>query len=172
MPALKIEGLYKIKGEVLRASVLESGKNSARITVHMGTCGISSGANDILQVLKEELKSSKRKDISITTSGCAGICNREPLITVERVGEEPVKYAEVTQEKAREIFRKHVLKGEGLPQWIFSRGWEQKEMDFEGPSSPKMEKTPHTRDIPFFGMQHPVVMKNRGLIQAERIARA
>ena len=42
-------------------------------------------------------------------------------------------------------------------------------MDFEGPPSPKMEKTPHTRDIPFFGMQNPVVMKNRGLIQAERI---
>ncbi|NTV58631.1 MAG: (2Fe-2S) ferredoxin domain-containing protein, partial [Deltaproteobacteria bacterium] len=71
MPALKIEGLYKIKGEVLRSSVLESGKNAARITVHMGTCGISSGANDILQALKEELKSSKRKDIFVTTSGCA-----------------------------------------------------------------------------------------------------
>jgi NADP-reducing hydrogenase subunit HndB len=161
MPALKIEGLYKIKGEVLRSSVLESGKNAARITVHMGTCGISSGANDILQVLKEELKSSKRKDIFVTTSGCAGICNREPLITVERVGEEPVKYADVTKEKARAIFQKHVLKGEGLPQWVFSRGWEQKEMEFEGPPSPKIAKTPHTRDIPFFGMQHPVVMKNR-----------
>ncbi|RPJ20468.1 MAG: NADH-quinone oxidoreductase subunit F, partial [Desulfobacteraceae bacterium] len=135
----------------------------------MGTCGISSGANDILQVLKEELKSSKRKDIFVTTSGCAGICNREPLITVERVGEEPVKYADVTKEKAREIFQKHVLKGEGLPQWVFSRGWEQKEMEFEGPPSPKIAKTPHTRDIPFFGMQNPVVMKNRGLIQAERI---
>ena len=169
MPALKIEGLYEIKGKVLRSSVLESGKSAARITVHMGTCGISSGAADILQVFKEELKSSKRKDISVTTSGCAGICNREPLITVERVGEEPVKYADVTKEKAREIFRKHVVKGEGMPQWVFSRGWEQKEMDFEGPPSAKMEKTPHTRDIPFFGMQNPVVMKNRGLIQAERI---
>jgi NADH-quinone oxidoreductase subunit F len=42
-------------------------------------------------------------------------------------------------------------------------------MEFEGPPSPKIAKTPHTRDIPFFGMQHPVVMKNRGLIQAERI---
>ena len=50
MPALKIEGLYEIKGKVLRSSVLESGKSAARITVHMGTCGISSGAADILQV--------------------------------------------------------------------------------------------------------------------------
>jgi hypothetical protein len=75
----------------------------------------------------------------------------------------------VTTANAREIVRQHVLKGEGLSHWVFSRGWEQKEMDFEGPPSPKMEKTPHTRDIPFFGMQNPVVMKNRGLIQADRI---
>ena len=169
MPALNIEGLYKVKGEVLRSSVLESGKNTVRITVHMGTCGISSGAGDILEVLKEEVKSSKRKDLFVTTSGCAGMCNREPLITVERAGEEPVKYGEVTKEKARDIFRNHALKGEVLSQWVFSRGWEQKEMDFEGPPSPNFDGVPHTRDIPFFGMQHPVVMKNRGLIQAERI---
>jgi hypothetical protein len=48
MPALKIEELYKTKGEVLRASVLEKGKNTARITVHMGTCGIASGADGVL----------------------------------------------------------------------------------------------------------------------------
>ena len=169
MPALKIEELYKTKGEVLRASVLEKGKNTVRITVHMGTCGIASGADGVLQVLKEALKLSKRKDIFITTSGCAGICNREPLITVERVGEEPVKYAEVTKETAGEIFRRHVLRGEAIPEWVFARGWEQKEMAFEGPSLPTIENTPRTGDIPFFGMQNPVVMKNRGLIQAERI---
>ena len=169
MPALNIEELYRIKGEVVRSSFLESGKNTVRVTVHMGTCGISSGAGGVLQAFKEALKASRRKDITVTTSGCAGICNREPLITVERAGEEPVKYAEVTQEKAREIFRKHVIGGEPVSEWVFARGWEQKEMDFEGPRSPGVEKIPHTRDIPFFGMQNPVVMKNRGLIQGERI---
>ena len=169
MPALNIEELYQIKGEVLRSWLLESKKQTVRVTVHMGTCGISSGANEVLQAFKESLKASRRKDISVTTSGCAGICNREPLITVERAGEEPVKYAEVTGEKAREIFRKHVLDGEPVSEWVFARGWEQREMDFEGPPSKAVESIPHTRGIPFFGMQSPVVMKNRGLIQGERI---
>ena len=169
MPTLNIEELYRIKGEVIRSSFLESGKQTVRVTVHMGTCGISSGAGEVLQVFEEALKASRRKDITVTTSGCAGICNREPLITVERAGEEPVKYAEVTKEKAREIFTKHVVKGEPVSEWVFARGWEQKEMDFEGPHAPAVEKIPHTRDIPFFGMQNPVVMKNRGLIQGERI---
>jgi len=160
MSALKIEGLYEIKGKVLRSSVLESGKSAARITVHMGTCGISSGAADILQVFKEELKSSKRKDISVTTSGCAGICNREPLITVERVGEEPVKYADVTKEKAREIFRSTWSRGKGCPSG-FSRGGGTEGDGFRRAPFREDGEDPHTRDIPFFGMQNPVVMKNR-----------
>ena len=169
MPALNIEELYRIKGEVLRSLILESGKNAVRVTVHMGTCGISSGASEVLEAFRDALKASKRKNISVTTSGCAGICNREPLITIERAGEEPVKYADVTKDKAEEIFRRHVLEGEAVSEWVFSRGWEQVEMDFEGPSAPATEKSPHTRDIPFFGMQNPVVMKNRGLIRGERI---
>jgi len=169
MPKLKIEDLYKIKGEVLRLLVLDSEKNRARITVHMGTCGISSGADRVLGILRDELASSGRKDIFITTSGCAGICNREPLITIERVGEEPVKYADVDEQKARQIFREHVLEGRINTDWVFARGWEQKDLDFEGPPSTAIEQTPHIRQIPFFGMQDPVVMKNRGLIQAEKI---
>jgi NADH-quinone oxidoreductase subunit F len=169
MSFLKIEDLYRIKGDVLRKWELVPGKTSARICVHMGTCGISSGADKVLDVLNKALLSSGRTDITITTSGCAGICNYEPLITIERVGEEPVRYARVTPEKAGMIFQDHVLGGQINPEWVFARGWEQKEKDFEGPESPVSALTPHIRDILFFGMQHPVVMRNRGLIQAEKI---
>ncbi len=169
MQKLKLEDLYRIKGEVLRSSVLEAGRINCRITVHMGTCGISSGADTVLKTLNEELESSGRKDIFITTSGCAGMCNREPLITVEKVGEEPIKYADVDEGKAHQIFQRHVLEGEPIPEWAFSRGWEQKEKAFECPPSPGTEAIPPIRQIPFFGVQELRVMKNRGLIQAERI---
>lgn len=169
MPRLKIEDLYRIKGEVLRSSVLEPEKVSARVTVHMGTCGISSGADKVLTVISNELAACARKDIAVTTSGCAGICNREPLITVERVGEEPVKYAGVDGDKAAQIFRRHVLSGEVPGKWVFSKGWEQPERDFEGPPSAATKEISHVRAVPFFGMQELRVMRNRGLIQADRI---
>ena len=169
MAKLKIEDLYKIKGEIVRSLVLDSEKNSTRITVHMGTCGISSGADKVLEAFNEELIFSGRKDIHVTTSGCAGICNREPLITIERVGKEPVKCADVDEKKAHQIFREYVLDGHINPEWVFARGWEQKEEDFEGPPTTATEWAPHIREILFFGMQNPVVMKNRGLIQAEKI---
>ena len=169
MALLKIEDLYRIKGDVLRKWSLVAGKRSVRICVHMGTCGISSGADKILDILNRELISSGRTDILITTSGCAGICNYEPLITIERVGEEPVRYAKVSPERACLIFQDHVMNGRINAEWVFARGWEQKERDSQWPGSPITSVTPHIRDIPFFGMQEPVVMRNRGLIQAEKI---
>ena len=122
MSRLKLEDLSRIKNEIRKSVVLESGKTSARITVHMGTCGISSGAGKVLEKIKEEVESCGREDIAITTSGCAGICNREPIITVERAGEEPIKYAEVDQEKAQQIFQQHVIGGKKVAEWVFAKG--------------------------------------------------
>ena len=78
MPTLNIEELYRIKGEVIRSSFLESGKQTVRVTVHMGTCGISSGAGEVLQVFEEALKASRRKDITLPTRSC---CSARPAIS-------------------------------------------------------------------------------------------
>ena len=164
----KIEDLYRIKGEVARSSVLEPGKYQVRVTVHMGTCGISSGADKVWTALEEEAADSKRTDIHLTTSGCAGICNREPLITVERMGEEAVKYANVTPEKARDIFREHVLGGRIISDWAFGRGWEQPDLAFDGAPSAQADSVPSIKQIPFFGLQELRVMRNRGLIEIGR----
>ena len=169
MPRLKIEDLYRIKGETLRSSILKADEKSVRITVHMGTCGISSGADKVYQALQEEIQGHQRNDIILTTSGCAGLCNREPLMTIEKLGQEAVRYAELTPERARDIFKGHVLQDEVNPAWVYARGWEQKEMDYEGPASPAVQELGHIREIPFYGLQLPIVMKNRGLIRAENI---
>ena len=169
MPRLKIEDLYRIKGEILRSSLLKSGKTTVRVTVHMGTCGISSGADKILEILNKEVESSGRKDIVITTSGCAGICNREPLITVETAGQEPIKYAQVDAYKARQIFHAHVLAGQVVSEWVFACGWEQKEKNVDNTVSLGSEIATSIHQLPFFKMQQLRVMRNRGLIQAEKM---
>ncbi|MBF0551754.1 MAG: FAD-dependent oxidoreductase [Deltaproteobacteria bacterium] len=135
----------------------------------MGTCGISSGADKVWQALQEELADSGRTDILLTTSGCAGMCNREPLITVERLAEEAIKYANVTQERARGIFRSHVLDGRIMTDWTFARGWEQPDRAFEGPPATDAAAVPSIKDNSFFGMQELRVMRNRGLIRAESL---
>jgi NADH:ubiquinone oxidoreductase subunit F (NADH-binding)/(2Fe-2S) ferredoxin len=169
MSQLNVEDLNRIKAEVLQSWQLDARRQKVRITVHMGTCGISSGADKVFNTLQEQIEACKGKGIAITTSGCAGICNREPLVTIEIAEQEPVKYGEVDVEKARRIFEQHVIGGEPVAEWVFARGWEQPEKDFAGSSSPIADVSRHVRDIPFFGLQKPWVMRNRGLIQADRI---
>lgn len=106
-----LEGLKKIKNQTLEIQSLDDTKNRKRITVHMGTCGIASGAQDVLHTFKKLVRESKEKDIKIETTGCMGICSKEPLVTVEIINQEPIIYEYVNNEKAMEIFNTHIQEG-------------------------------------------------------------
>ena len=112
MPRIKIEDLNRIKEEIRRTTLLREGNSRAKITVHMGTCGIAAGARGIMNALLDDIQQKNIKDIILTTSGCAGLCSKEPMATVEIKGEAPVKYIELTPEKIRDIVSQHVLNGE------------------------------------------------------------
>jgi len=124
MAKLTIEDLKKIKERVLREDPLRSGEKRIKITVHMGTCGIAAGAGEILDTLMEELSGSDADDVLVTTSGCRGICSREPMITIEEKNKEPVIYEYLTPNKVRQIFKRHVLKGEVQTQFVMAIGRE------------------------------------------------
>lgn len=111
MKKLKIGDLAKIRDKVKRTANLRQGKARAKITIHMGTCGIAAGARSILSALMTEIEKQQLKDIIVTTSGCAGLCSREPMATVEMKGKPPVKYVELTPKKIVNILKQHVLKG-------------------------------------------------------------
>ena len=64
------------------------------------------------------------KDVIVTSSGCAGLCSREPMITVELKGEAPVKYADVTEDKTRQIFDEHVMGGKIVEEYALAIGSE------------------------------------------------
>ncbi len=72
MKKLKIGDLEKIRDKVRRTAVLRQGKARAKVTVHMGTCGIAAGAREILSSLLEDIRKKKLDDVIVTTSGCAG----------------------------------------------------------------------------------------------------
>lgn len=111
MPKLTIADLKKIKEKQRATFSLREGGYRARITVHMGTCGIAAGAREIMAVIMDEIAKAGTEDIITTTSGCAGFCAREPMVTVELLNKPPVKYGELTPDKIREIFRDHVQGG-------------------------------------------------------------
>ena len=98
MPKLKLEDLAKIKEKVKTSTALREGGYKAKVTVHMGTCGIASGARKVMQALMDEIAKRDVRDVIVTTSGCAGLCSREPMATIELMGEAPVKYIDLDEE--------------------------------------------------------------------------
>jgi NADP-reducing hydrogenase subunit HndB len=124
MPKLKLEDLAKIKEKVKTSTSLREGGYQAKITVHMGTCGIASGARKVMQTLMDEVPQRDIKDVILTTSGCAGLCSREPMATVELRGEAPVKYVDLDAEKIRRILIEHVVGGKIVEEYALAIGSE------------------------------------------------
>ena len=125
MPKITIEDLEKIREKVRRTKVLREGAGRAKITVHMGTCGIAAGARNIMDTLLKVIEEKDVKDVLLTTSGCAGLCSREPMATVELVGEAPVKYVDLTEEKVGTIFTEHVMGVKPVQEYAFAVGSER-----------------------------------------------
>ncbi len=125
MKKLKIGDLAKIRDKVRKTAVLRQGKARAKITVHMGTCGIAAGAREILSNLLEDIRKKKLDDVIVTTSGCAGLCSREPMATVEVTGKPPVKYVDLTNEKMKKILSQHIIKGTIVTEYALAVGSER-----------------------------------------------
>ncbi len=124
MPKLKLEDLAKIKEKVKTSTGLREGGYQAKVTVHMGTCGIASGARKVMQTLMDEIAQRDVKDVIVTTSGCAGLCSREPMATVELRGEAPVKYVDLDEEKIQRILVEHVVGGKIVEEYALAIGSE------------------------------------------------
>jgi NADP-reducing hydrogenase subunit HndB len=124
MAKISIEDLKKIKESVQAGVNLREGGYRAKVNIHMGTCGIASGARKLMTAVLDEIEKKDIKDVIVTTSGCAGLCSREPMATVERLGEAPVKYVDLDAEKMKEIFSEHVLGGKPVEKYALAVGSE------------------------------------------------
>jgi len=122
---LKPEDLDKISQRMRATTNLREGAGRVKITVHMGTCGIASGARDIINAFLRHIEESDAKDIIITTSGCAGLCSHEPMATVELVNEPPVKYVDLSVDKVEKIFNEHVMGGTIVKDYALAIGSER-----------------------------------------------
>jgi NADP-reducing hydrogenase subunit HndB len=124
MPRLSIDDLKKIRDEAKRTLTLRSGQARARITVHLGTCGISAGAREVMGALLKEIERLNITDVIVTTSGCAGLCSREPMATIELQDQPPVKYVDLKPDRIIRVLKEHVLEGKIVTDYALASGCE------------------------------------------------
>jgi len=122
---IKPEDLDKIADRMKKVMSLREGAGRAKITVHMGTCGISAGARNIMSSVLKCIKEAGSSDIIATASGCAGLCSKEPMITVEIAGKPPVKYIDLNSSKTEKIFKEHIQNGKIVTEYALAIGSEQ-----------------------------------------------
>jgi NADP-reducing hydrogenase subunit HndB len=121
MTKLTIKDLRAIRERTLPTLCLGSCKERAKVTLHMGTCGVAAGAGPVMDALREELKAAGRDDVRVVVSACAGMCSSEPNVTVELQGSDPVVYQHMDAGRMRQVFRRHVLRGEVQTEFALMR---------------------------------------------------
>jgi NADP-reducing hydrogenase subunit HndB len=105
------EELKKLRDQTKSELDLRGGPKEIQITVHMGTCGIAAGARDILTALSEELSQAAVDNVTLRQSGCIGLCDQEPMLTLrDKFGRE-FRYGKLNKTRVHVIVRDHVLHG-------------------------------------------------------------
>ena len=88
-----------------------------RVVVGMATCGIASGARPVLTALSNAVLEKKIEGVTVTQTGCIGLCQYEPIVEVLAPGKEKVTYVKMTPEKALEVVEKHLIRGQVISEY-------------------------------------------------------
>ena len=103
--------LQAIKDKMKNKVIIREGANETRVVVGMATCGIAAGARPVLNAFVEAVNAENLADkVTVSQTGCIGICQYEPVVEIYEAGKEKVTYVKMTAEKAKAVVEKH-LKG-------------------------------------------------------------
>ena len=87
----------------------EADDDSIRVVVGMATCGIAAGARPVLEAFLQEIDKRELKNVTVTQTGCIGVCRLEPIAEVYVPGEEKVTYVKLSPEKVPRIVAEHLV---------------------------------------------------------------
>ena len=105
--------LQAIKNKMRDKVVLREGSSDVRVVVGMATCGIAAGARPVLNAFVEEVNNSGlASKVTVSQTGCVGLCQYEPIVEIYEAGKEKVTYVKMTPEKAKTVVEKHLQNGE------------------------------------------------------------
>jgi len=148
--------------------------HKTKVLVGMATCGLVSGAQEVFQAIREEVK-EKKLDIILARTGCIGFCQKEPLVDIIKPGWPKISYCKMNSKKAKEAIY-WLIQGKIKKEWILAK-LEKEERLIEGTvrsyplnGLPKeIEEIPLYEDIPFYKKQIKIAMRNCGFIDPENI---
>ena len=103
--------------EAIRQKTLEKvamrkeGSDEIRVVVGMATCGIAAGARPVMLKFVEEVRTRNLNNVTVSQTGCIGMCRLEPIVEVYVPGQEKVTYVKMTPDKVASIVSEHLVNG-------------------------------------------------------------
>lgn len=116
-----VKDLKKLRDAAREMVSLRGEPKSMQIIVHMGTCGIAAGAREILNKLAQELGDRKIETVTLRQSGCVGLCDQEPLCTLQDSDGNEFRYGRLTVQKVQELVRDHVVEGNPVTGYLITK---------------------------------------------------
>ncbi len=105
-----MEELLQIKNKA-KLDLSARSQSGKRIVVGMATCGIAAGARPVMTALVEELKTRGVADVSVSMTGCLGLCKLEPIVEVIDSDGTKCTYVKMDANKAKRVVAEHIING-------------------------------------------------------------
>ena len=90
------------------AGRLSRREKKTQVKVHLGTCGISSGANQVFDAFQQEVRDRKLSDVAVLKAACIGLCDREPVVTIAHPTGAEVTYRDISADRVTRIVEQHL----------------------------------------------------------------
>ncbi|MBQ2943153.1 MAG: (2Fe-2S) ferredoxin domain-containing protein [Ruminococcus sp.] len=113
--------LQAIKEKMQNKVALREGSGEMRVVVGMATCGIAAGARPVLSTFVEEVAAADLTGkVTVSQTGCIGICQFEPVVEIFEADKEKVTYVKMTPEKAKRVVEEHIKGGKVVAEYTFA----------------------------------------------------
>ena len=121
----RLAELQEIRNRTLsQVNMRKDREDGVRVVVGMATCGIAAGARPVLNAFVQEIEKRGLANVTVTQTGCIGMCKYEPIVEVYVPGAEKVTYIHMSEEKAARVVAEHIINNKPVAE--FTVGAEEK----------------------------------------------
>ncbi len=100
-----------------KVSMRKDAEDGIRVVVGMATCGIAAGARPVMMAFLEEMNKRKLQNVTVSQTGCIGMCRLEPMVDVMMPGKEKVTYVKLTPDMVPRIVVEHIVNGNPVAEY-------------------------------------------------------
>ena len=95
----------------------EDEAEATRVVIGMATCGIAAGARPVMLSFMDEIQKRGLQHVTVSQTGCIGMCRLEPMVDVIVPGQEKVTYVHMTPEKVGRVVAEHIVNGRPVEEY-------------------------------------------------------